>query len=453
MSTLNTKKGEIYSLRKVLKGASMYSLGDILVKASGFFLIPIYTRILTPTEYGIVGYLEVFSQILIVILGFGFHGAQTRYYFEHHEDDELVGRFMFTINITTIVAFIFLLLPLLVVGYLRGWTIGNEKIAFHPYVSITLIIVLLSVLNNNMTSSLRMQQKIFSTSLVQIFTFLLTTSATIFLVVRLKLGAYGRITGNAFGLAIIFLTCYIFIYAKEFKLKFSKIALKYAVEFGFPIVIHLLMGTIHSFIDRLMLEHYMPISELGIYTLGASLANVLRIVISGFDQAYQPSYYELMNSKQTNKEEKITQTFTIYLSLITAITCIGLLLGGPFLRIFAGRSFIRVINIFPYLLVAAYFSSYCNFFASPIFYFKKTSLLPYISGSSAIVNILLNLILIPLYGIIGSALATCISHVWISLYYYFIGNKLFKVRWPWKYIGFSNLIVILSLLLSVKVIN
>src|SRR5690554_7067562 len=58
---MSTKKRhtETYSVKKVLKGASMYSLGDVLVKASGFFLIPLYTRVLTPADYGIVGYLQV----------------------------------------------------------------------------------------------------------------------------------------------------------------------------------------------------------------------------------------------------------------------------------------------------------------------------------------------------------------------------------------------------------
>lgn len=450
MSILHIKKDEVYSLRKVLKGASMYSFGDVLVKASGFFLIPIYTRILTPTEYGIVGYFQVFSQILIVVLGFGFHGAQTRYYYEHRDDNETVGKFMFTINSTTIIAFLVLILPLLLVGSLRGWTIGSENIPFYPYLTVTLIAVLLSVLNTNVTSSLRMKQNFLGATLVHVFTFLLTTSATIFLVVYLKQGAFGRIAGNALGLAIIFLPCYIFLYARHFKPQFSKEALKYAVGFGFPIVIHLLMGTIHNSIDRLMLEHYLPISELGIYTLGISVANVLMVVITGFDQAYQPSYFELMNSSQTDKEGTVARTFSVYLLLITVITCIGMIFGGPFLVIFAGKDFIGVIKIFPYLLLAIYFASYSNFFASPIFYFKKTMFLPYISGSSAVVNILLNLILIPIYGIIGAAIATILSHIWISLFYCILGNKLFKVRWPWKYIVISNLLVYISIFLSVK---
>lgn len=440
------KKNEEYSLRKVLKGASMYSLGDVLVKASGFFLIPIYTRILTPTDYGIVGYLQVFSQILIIVLGFGFHGAQTRYYYEHRVENEMVGKFMFTINSTTIVAFLVLVFPILLLGSLRGWTIGSENIPFYPYLTVALIAVILSVLNTNVTSSLRMKQNFLGATLVHVFTFLLTTSATIFLIVYLKQGAFGRIAGNALGLAIIFLPCYIFLYARHFKFQFSKEALKYAVGFGFPIVIHLLMGTIHNSIDRLMLEHYLPISELGIYTLGISVATVLQMFVTAFNQAYQPSYYELMESGGESREDHIVKTFKFWLVMLTLATCIGIVIGGPFLTIFAGSQFREVSSIFPYLLLSVYAGSFYFFFSSPIFFYKKTHLLPLITGSSAIINIVLNLLLIPKYGINGAAIATIISHIWISAISYVMGNRLFKIKWPLKSIFIAVMCVLVTFL-------
>lgn len=450
MSILHTKKDDDYSLRKVLKGASMYSLGDVLVKASGFFLIPIYTRILTPTDYGIVGYLQVFNQILIVVLGFGFHGAQTRYYFEHRDETDTVGKFMFTINSTTIVAFLVLILPLLLVGSLRGWAIGSENIPFYPYVSVTLIAVLLSVLNTNLTSSLQMKQNFLGATLVHVFTFLFTTSATIFLVVYLKQGALGRIAGNTLGLAIILLPCYIFLYARHFKPQFSKEALKYAVGFGFPIVIHLLMGTIHNSIDRLMLEHYLPISELGIYTLGISVATVLQMFVTAFNQAYQPSYYELMESGGESREEHIIKTFKFWLVMLTLATCIGIVIGGPFLTIFAGSQFTDVSSIFPYLLLSVYAGSFYYFFSSPIFFYKKTHLLPLITGSSAIINIVMNLLLIPKYGINGAAIATIISHIWISAISYVVGNRLFKIKWPLLFMIASIFLVILIFIVQIN---
>jgi len=440
MSKLDKTRTQLAVPLKIIKGASLYSVGDVLVKASGFFLIPIYTRILTPSDYGIIGYLQVFSHIFVVILGFGFHGAQTRYYYEHKDNLPLVGKFMFSINVTTIVAFIVVCIPLIFIGYFGNWNIGNSGIPFHPFMTITLVSILFTVLNNYVISSLQMKQNFLGVVLINALSFLLSTSFTIVMVVYFKKGALGRVSGNFFGILFILLPSY-YLYAKNFTCKFSLSAIKYALIFGFPIVIHLLMGSIHSYIDRVMLENYLPLSELGIYSLGVSIASVLQMFVTAFNQAFQPNYYELMEKKDRSIDKHITQIFTIWISLITFATCVGIIIGRPFLEVFAGSQFGNTSDVFPYLLYATYIGSFYYFFSSPIFYFKKTGLLPFITGSSAIINICLNLLLIPNHGIIGASIATIVSHLWISVVSFIVGNRLYKMRWPYLYIFISVFIV------------
>ncbi len=431
----------------------IYSSGNVLVSASGFFLIPVYTRILNPLEYGIVGYLQVIYQLFVVILGFGFFGAQTRYYYEHKDNEELVGSFFYTINIVIIGFFLIILLPLLFFGYFYGWTIGSEKIPFHPYLSVTFLAVLLSVLNNNAISFLRMKHNFLSASMISLFTFLLTSLFTIFLIVFFKLGALGRIAGNAIGLLIIFLPCYFFLYATNFNPCFSKDSLKYAIRFGFPVVLYSLMGIVHNFIDRLMLEHYLPISELGIYSLGISVATVLQMFVTAFNQAFQPSYYELMESGGESREIHIVKTFKFWLIMLTIATCIGIVIGGPFLTVFAGVQFKDVSSIFPYLLLSVYAGSFYYFFSSSIFFYKKTHWLPFITGSSAIINIVMNLLLIPMYGINGAAIATIVSHIWMSAISYVMGNRLFKINWPLRFILCLIAFVLITFYITINIKN
>ncbi len=127
--------------------------------------------------------------------------------------------------------------------------------------------------------------------------------------------------------------------------------------------------------------------------------------------------------------------------MITFATCVGIIIGRPFLEVFAGSQFGNTSDVFPYLLYATYIGSFYYFFSSPIFYFKKTGLLPFITGSSAIINICLNLLLIPNHGIIGASIATIVSHLWISVVSFIVGNRLYKMRWPYLYIFISVFIV------------
>jgi O-antigen/teichoic acid export membrane protein len=163
--------------------------------------------------------------------------------------------------------------------------------------------------------------------------------------------------------------------------------------------------------------------------------------ITAFNQAFQPNYYELMEKKDRSTDKPITQIFTIWLSLITFATCMGIIIGRPFLKVFAGSQFGTTSEVFPYLLYATYIGSFYYFFSSPIFYFKKTGLLPFITGSSAIINISLNLLLIPNHGIIGASIATIISHLWISVVSFTVGHRLYKMKWPYLYIFMSVFVV------------
>jgi len=117
-----------FLLRKIFKGASIYGLGDVLVKASGFFLIPLYTRVLTPADYGIVGYLQVFLDIATVIVAFGVHGAQTRYYYENSADTQMMGRFAFNINLVSVAFALLICLPIAIFSPVFGWSTGSADI-------------------------------------------------------------------------------------------------------------------------------------------------------------------------------------------------------------------------------------------------------------------------------------------------------------------------------------
>jgi O-antigen/teichoic acid export membrane protein len=429
-----------FSLRKVFKGASIYGLGEILVKASGFFLIPIYTRVLTPADYGIVGYLQVFLQIATVIVAFGAHGAQTRYYYENSADAQMMGRFAFTINLVPVAVALCIGLPFALFGSIFNWTIGSANIPFYPYMVLTLWTVVLQVLANNAVSWYRARQQFTAAMVLQVARFLSITGFTLLLILGFELGALGRIGGMAAGMTVFVLLSFTG-YTRHFVWRPSREALRYALAFGAPIVVHLLAANIHNAIDRIILERFVALDQLGIYTLSFTIGHTLNMFLTAFNQAYQPSYFQLMSSDRGDKEEQVIKTFKVWLVMITVVSSVGILLGGPFLRVFAGPRFVASIDVFPWMILAVFVGGFSLFFSSPIFYFKKTKVLPLKTGASAAVNIGLNLWLIPVWGIMGAAVATVISHVVSSVLSLIIGNRLYPMRWPYGWIVSSIAIV------------
>jgi O-antigen/teichoic acid export membrane protein len=427
-------------LRRVFKGASIYGLGEVLVKASGFFLIPIYTRVLTPADFGIVGYLQVFLQIATVIVAFGAHGAQTRYYYENSADVEMMGRFAFTINLVPVAFAVLIGLPVAILGSTLGWTLGAAQIPFSPYVVLTLWTVVLQVLANNAVAWYRARQQFAAAMVLQVTRFLSITGFTLLLILGFDLGALGRIGGLAAGMTL-FVVLSFAGYTRHFVWRPSRDALRYAVAFGAPIVIHLLAGQVHNAIDRIILESYVSLDQLGIYTLAFTIGHTLNMFIIAFNQAYQPSYFQLMSSDREDKQQQVVKTFKAWLALMTVIATVGILLGGPFLRVFAGPRFAETVQVFPWMILAVFMGGFYFFFSAPIFYRKKTKYLPAITGASAVVNIGLNLVLIPIWGILGAAVATVASHIAQSGCTAVVGNRLYSTAWPWGWISLSALAV------------
>jgi O-antigen/teichoic acid export membrane protein len=275
---------------------------------------------------------------------------------------------------------------------------------------------------------------------LQVTRFLAITGFTLLLILGFDLGALGRVGGMAAGMTLFVLVSFAG-YVRHFVWKPSREALRYAVAFGVPIVVHLLAGNIHNAIDRIILERYVGLDELGIYTLAFTIGHTLNMFIMAFNQAYQPSYFQLMSSEREDKEVQIVRTFKAWLVLITVIASVGILFGGPFLRVFAGPRFVATIDVFPWIILAVFIGGFYFFFSTPIFFFKKTRYLPVITGVSATVNIGLNLTLIPTMGIIGAAIATVISHVVQSGLALLIGNRLYRTRWPMGWVGLSIVVV------------
>ncbi len=434
MSVIDSKKIlnndlPAYSLRRVFKGASIFSMGEVLIKSSAFFLIPLYTRFLTPEDYGMVGYLQVFFQVGTVLLAFGFYGAQTLYFYENRNNKTELGEFFFSINIVPIAIGLLIFIPMSIMGFVFNWSFGLSGIPFHPLLNIVMWTVLFQVLAQNVISFYQSQQRYAITTLLQICLFFLVNGFTILLIVGFTWGVLGQVAGFFLGTLLFIFSTY-WTYLRHFSWKISTKALRYAALFGAPVVINTLAAVIHNVIDRIILEGFVAMDDLGIYTLGFSIGSALNMFIMAFNQAYQPMFFQLMSSNRGDKEYQIIRTFKVWLIMMTAIAVIGILFGGPFLKIFVGPRFFATIHIFPWIILAVFLGSFYFFFSSAIFFFKKTKYLPFITGISAAINIGLNLLLIPRWGIIGSAKATVISHMIQSCLTLIVSDRLYRVHWP-----------------------
>ena len=203
--------------------------------------------------------------------------------------------------------------------------------------------------------------------------------------------------------------------------------MKVCLAFGLPIVFHLLAGTIHNSIDRVILEKYVSMSELGIYTIGYQIGMIMSVITTSVNRAWQPSFFEFMSSNMPEEQKRFEnrRMLAFWIIGVGSICLIGMLWAKEFLILLTPEKFHASADVVPIILFGYMFQGLYFFAVSPLFQFKKTKLLLFLTAASALVNIVLNFIFIPKYGIYGAAYATVISFFFQSALVYFIGKKLF----------------------------
>lgn len=415
-----------YRLKSVLKGSTIYTGGQVLTKATGFILIPLYTRFLTPDDYGIIGVLNVILAMMSMILMFGVYPTQTRLYYDYKGDKEKVGELLFSLNCFMVVVVTTVCLLLTIFGKpLFRYFIKNDSISFYPFIIIIIWTVFFNIINQLISRYYATTREYTRSALIQFVQFLTTTGFIIFFVVYRKEGAVGPIKGALIGQAVIFGVFY-WPYARNFVARFDFTHIKSMMSFGMPVVIHLTAATVMTSIDRIILEKYLPLSSVGVYTLAYQLGLVMSIIVVSINKAWMPNYYDLMGSEDTDRGYEIRRIFCVWQVIIGAICLVGSLWARDVVALLATDKYYDAAGIMPIILLGYFFNGVYFFMISPIFHYKKTSRLPLITISAAVMNVVLNLILIPRQGTLGAANAMMLSFLSLAVLSYFIGKRYFN---------------------------
>lgn len=432
-----------YSLSSVIKGSTLYSIGKILIKGSGFLLIPVFTFYLTPKDYGVLGYVSAISQVLSTFLMLGFYGAQTRYYYQYKDNPDIIGEFLFTINVFLALVLLFVAVLLTYFGCYFDIIFNLGDIPYYPYIPVIVWSVVFQVMNQMVISYYIASKEYKKTVILQFYQFLLITGFSLYFVAVKDMGALGRLIGALIGQAGFFILFYS-TYAKKFVLHLKKQYLFYALAFGIPVIFHLLGGTLMNVADQFILKEYVSIAELGVYSLGYQFGIIMSILVIAINQAWQPNYFDLMSSDKTLEDKKYEyrRYFSYWLFIIGTVCLAGMLFSKEIIWFMTPKSYFAAADIVPIILFAYLLQGIYFFVSSPIFFYKKTIFLPFLTLTSATINVCLNFLLIPSYGMYGAAYATVLAFVVQVILMYLVGKKYFNPNFEKKSIFILILLII-----------
>lgn len=433
------------SNQKLIKGTLIYSISALFTTAGTILLLPIFTRLLTPEEYGVLGLLNPLTGFIPLFFVFGLYVAQMRNYVEYKNDKTELGSYIFSLNafLWIVNIIIFILLISSIGRVLIGKIIDYHRISFYPFVVLALVIGFIKIfvlMANNYFMVVHLYSKI---AIGNISGFVISSSLSIILIYYFKLGVLGRIIGTLLGTVFLFIFFYI-KYTKNIVIKFNKKYLTNSLSIGLPIMLGSITGIILNYSDRFVLSKYLTMDIVGTYSLAYTGGMVLTIFISSFNSTWIPIFNELMASERADKFQIIDKRLIQFTTLLVFFCIIGQLFGKEIITYVLPQSYYNTIIYFPYILFGMVFTGINHFFINVFVYYKDTIYLPFFTLFSAGLNLGLNIIFIPKYGSLVAAITTIISFAFSTLMLIYI------INYKYKNIKFSYLKVIIILLFAMN---
>lgn len=421
-------------MNKLIRHMLTYGVGGVLTKAINIIMVPIYTRILLPADYGSLDLIYIVGNLIAILYGFMISSGYIRIYYSCSSEEEKQRLFgsAFWFTLTNAVIFMFL-------TYLLSKEIASKAFTFPNgdqyliLVSISSAIFSLSIIFYNL---LMVKEKAKSFVMINVISLLITMIITIILVVYLRRGIYGilvaQIIGRGIELAILSL---ILFQRTFFKISLSQIfeMLKYSI----PLIPVQLAAFTLNLSNRFFLQAFTTLTSVGLYALGYKFASILLLFAIEPLRAFTPFIFSQIDNPERSK--KTLADFTRYYIFVIFIITLGIsMLSKEVIAIVADESYSSswVVVYILTLSYAIYGTVVLSSYAIEIVKKNWISSAAWILG--AIINVGLNILLIPRFGIIGAATATALSYTLVLIGYWIIISVVYPV--PYQYLFFVGIL-------------
>jgi O-antigen/teichoic acid export membrane protein len=417
-------------LKSTLKNTFIYSIGTFSSRLAGFILIPLYTSRFTVEEYGMMGIMEITSQVLLAFLGFSLYNAFFRWYWDKNYIEKQKSIFFTILVFLLFQIVLFLIMVISFQKQLSFLMFDSENYSY--LIQLLLIVSGFEAIGVLISTLLRLKERAVFYTVLQLVKLLVGLLLTVYLIVyrhrNIEAVYEAQLVANLIYFILIFN-----LVRKSVKIKIEWKILRDMISFSLPLVLTSVSGIILNITDRYSLRFLSDMSTVGVYSLGLKVANTIRaFIITSVNLALQPMIFKMMDA-QGNKR--------FYSKVLTYFT-FGLMFFVLFFSVYAPE-IIKVISkqnmaywnaykIIPILSFSMLFGMLRDVSLTGLNITKKTRIIAILILSAALLNILLNSLLIPVWSFYGAAIATTFSQAVFFLLVYYYAQKQYPIPYEIK---------------------
>ncbi len=400
--------------RKLFGHSSHYVLGTLLTTFAHFFTFPIFTRIFTVSEYGFLSLITVTISTVLASSKLGLTSASVRMYEECRKGTDIQS-----LRVYYSTFFIGAILTGTIIAFLYGsFTPSLAKVLSIPQLLplflVSALIVFFRTVNAVSLSFLRAAQKTKVFNVVNVVLTYTGSGLSIVLVLFFIKGLLGFYVGQLIIEAVAFFCMAVFLIRHE-KISlpyFSPSLFQSALKFGLPLVGLEFLNHILTYGDRFLITLYCDAEQLGIYSVGYNLSSyVSNLLLVPLSFAVTPLLMQVWTKDGIGQTRNFLTNATRYVALFFFPIIAGFIgINKELLVLLASPKYIDSSSIIPFAVIGVGFFALSNLLNAGLIIYKRTDKILVYSFIAAFLNIILNMFLIPLYGIIGAAFATLISY-------------------------------------------
>ena len=463
-------------LKKLAGQTAIYGLPSIVGRFLGYLLVPLYTRVFTTGEYGVVNVYYSYAAFLMVVLTYGMETAFFRFNENEENKEKVFSTGMISLIISSV---IFLILSSLFAQFVANWI---EYPQHKDYVIWFAWILALDALSAIPFAKLRAQHKATRFATIKMVNIITNIGLNLFFILwcpfslehdswSLSNALINLFYQPQWGIEYIFISnliasgiTLVLLFPQFLGINWkpdSKLWRK-MFFYAFPLLFAGMAGIVNETFDRLLLRYLLPANiaedQVGIYGACYKISILMTLFIQAYRFAAEPFFFAMAKEKDAKAVyAKIMDYFVITVSLIFLVTM--LFLDDFFIR-FIGIKFRVGRNVIPVLMLANLFLGV--YFNLSIWYklSSKTIWGAWLSAIGAVITLALNFWWIPLspdhliYGYLGSAWATFICYASMMVLSYLIGQKYYPVKYNllpfFGYIGFAVLLYLFSTVIQIE---
>ena len=422
------KSFERYKHNVLVKNYAKVFSVDILVKLSSFILLPVYLKLMTQEAFGLYTYLLAIISSFSLVMNFGLYVAQSKLYQDFHEEEER-GSLLYTINVMLLS---FLSISL-VVTYFTGFDyhvvalLFKNKIDYSSYRNSVFLAITVSVYSFMLFNYFLTSQSIKHVQLYNFLRLIFVNGIVISLLYLYKADSVMVRLKFTYLVELSFLFVFGPLYIKAMRTKFNKQLARKSLTLALPVMLSAVLGLVLNFSDRFFLEKYGTFKDLAVYNVGYVLAGIIPMMFMTFQNIWLPHFFKEKNL-QANKEK----TFGVILKIAVFFSLLSILIIITFklLLVFQiiDMRYGKVLYLLPILLVTQIASAITPLYSNYTILFEKTYISLLIGVPLSVVSIVVNLWLIPRYGLYGAAFSSFLVNFCYLISYYFIVAYLIKKK-------------------------